>query len=145
MELNCTPKVRQYGILILTERGAVFIPKGKTNKKYTGDFKQKVVEYMIENKMSYSETARAFEVSQYTVVAKWERIYLAEGPEGLHIERRGRANAASGTKKGRPAKFPKQVEEDLLDEVQRLRAEVAYLKKLKALVLEEELQSKKHK
>ena len=34
-------------------------------------------------------------------------------------------------------KFPKEVEEDLLKEVQRLRAENAYLKKLQALVLEE--------
>ena len=51
-----------------------------------------------------------------------------EGPEGFTIERRGRGS------KGRPAKFPKQVEEDLLKEVQRLRAENAYLKKLQALV-----------
>ena len=33
---------------------------------------------------------------------------------------------------------PKEVEEDLLKEVQRLRAENAYLKKLQALVLEDE-------
>ena len=121
------------------------MPKGVPNKKYTGEFKQKAVEYMIENKLSYSETARRFKVPNHSRIAQWERIYLSEGAEGLYIERRGRANAASGTKKGRPTKFPKQVEEDLLDEVQRLRAEVAYLKKLNALVLEEEQQSKKHK
>ena len=40
----------------------------------------------------------------------------------------------------------KEVEEDLLKEVQRLRAENAYLKKLQALVLEEERhQSKKQR
>lgn len=121
------------------------MPKGVPNKKYTGEFKQKAVEYMIENKLSYSETARLFEVTNHSVVAKWERIYLAEGVEGLYIERRGRASAASGVKKGRPTKFPKQVEKDLLDEVQELRAEVAYLKKLNALVSEEELRSKKQK
>ena len=66
--------------------------------------------------------------------------YLAEGPEGLAIERRGRGST------GRPAKFPKEVEDDLLKEVQRLRAENAYLKKLQALVLEEERhQSKKQR
>ena len=53
---------------------------------------------------------------------RWERIYLEEGPEGLAIERRGRSS------KGRPPKqLPKQVEEDLLAEVQRLRAENDYL------------------
>ena len=41
--------------------------------------------------------------------------------------------------KGRPPKqLPKQVEEDLLAEVQRLRAENDYLKNLQALVLEDE-------
>ena len=54
-------------------------------------------------------------------------------PEGLAIERRGRSS------KGRPPKqLPKQVEEDLLAEVQRLRAENDYLKNLQALVLEDE-------
>ena len=66
-------------------------------------------------------------------ITAWERIYLTEGPEGFTIERRGRGS------KGRPRKqLPKKVEEDLLAEVQRLRAENAYLKNLQALVLENE-------
>ena len=84
----------------------------------------------MREKLSYKEAARQFGVSHDTVVANWERLYLAEGPEGLYIERRGRGS------KGHPTKFPKEVEEDLLAEVQRLRAENAYLKKLQALVLE---------
>ena len=51
-----------------------------------------------------------------------------------HLERRGRAGAASGTKKGRPPKLDKKVEEDLIAENQRLRMEIEYLKKLDALV-----------
>ena len=66
-------------------------------------------------------------------IKSWERIYLTEGPEGFAIERRDRGS------KGRPLKqLPKEVEEDLLAEVQRLRAEVEYLKNLQALVLEDE-------
>jgi hypothetical protein len=38
-----------------------------------------------------------------------------------------------------------EIEKDLIAEVQRLRAENAYLKKLNALVLEEERQSKRRK
>ena len=108
------------------------MPKGVPNKRYTGEFKQMVVETMMREKLSYKEAARQFEVSCDTRVASWERIYLTEGPEGLYIERRGRGS------KGRPQQFPKEVEEDLLSEVQRLRAENAYLKKLQALVLEDE-------
>ena len=99
-----------------------------------------VVETMMQQKLSYWEAARQFNVSNHHRVADWERIYLMEGPEGLYIERRGRGS------KGRPTKFPKEVEEDLLKELQRLRAENAYLKKLQALVLEEERhQSKKQR
>ena len=116
------------------------MPKGIPNKRYTGEFKQKVVETMMQEKLSYKEAARQFGVSYDTVVAKWERIYLEEGPEGLYIERRGRGS------KGRPPKKLKpEVEEDLLAEVQRLRAENAYLKKLNALVAERVRQERKQK
>ena len=116
------------------------MPKGIPNKRYTGEFKQEVVETMMREKLSYTEAARQFDVSDHHRVASWERIYLEEGPEGLYIERRGRSS------KGRPPKKLKpEVEEDLLAEVQRLRAENAYLKKLNALVAERVRQEKKRK
>jgi transposase len=51
----------------------------------------------------------------------------------------------NGAKKGHPPKLDKEVEEDLIAENQRLRAENDYLKKLNALVLEEERRSKGRK
>ncbi len=87
---------------------------------------------MLKEKLSYCETARRFEVSCDKRIKDWERIYLTEGPEGFVVERRGRGS------KDRPRKLPKEVEEDLLAEVQRLRAENEYLKNLQALVLERE-------
>ena len=50
----------------------------------------------------------------------------------MSVERRGRSST------GRSKKLPKEVEEYLLAEVQRLRAENDYLKNLQALVLEDE-------
>ena len=115
------------------------MPKREPNKRYPPEFKKKVVEAVREGHMAYNEAERHYDVP-HGRIQKWERIYLADGPEGLAIERRGRGS------KGRPTKFPKEVEEDLLKEVQRLRAENAYLKKLQALVLEEEQhKSKKQK
>lgn len=108
------------------------MPKGVPNKRYTAEFRQRVIETMREEKLSYSETARRFEVNDHHRIQEWERIYLTYGPEGFQIERRGRGS------KGRPPKLDKQVEEDLIAEVQRLRAENAYLKNLQALVLEDE-------
>ena len=110
------------------------MPKGVPNKRYTPEFKKLVVETMQQEQLSYSETARRFEVNSHRRIQDWERIYLTEGPEGFAIERRGRSS------KERP---PKQVEEDLLAEVQRLRAENDYLKNLQALVLEDERRQRK--
>ena len=109
------------------------MPKGVPKKRYTPEFKKLVVETMMKEKMSYSETARQFEIGDHHRAQDWERIYLTEGPEGLAIERRGR-----GSKDRPPKQLPKGVEEDLLAEVQRLRAENDYLKNLQALVLEDE-------
>ena len=116
------------------------MPKGIPNKRYTGEFKQEVVETMMREKLSYREAARQFEINHHDRVRHWERIYLEEGPEGLYIEHRGRSS------KGRPPKKLKpEAEEDLLAEVQRLRAENAYLKKLNALVAERVRQERKQK
>ena len=119
--------------------GCFSMSKGKPNKRYTPIFKQMVVEAVRDHHMSYAEAEQHYDVA-HGRIQQWERIYLMEGPEGLAIERRGRNS------KGRPRQFSKEVEEDLLKEIQRLRAENAYLKKLQALVLEDERrQSKKQR
>ena len=113
------------------------MPKGVPNKRYTPEFKKLVIETMQEEKLSYSETCRRFEVNSRDRIKSWERIYLEEGPEGLAIERRGRSS------KGRPPKqLPKQVEENLLAEVQRLRAENDYKVNLKTEIMIEDLYDK---
>ena len=116
------------------------MPKGIPNKRYTGEFKQEVVETMMREKLSYREAAKQFDVSNHHRVAAWERIYLEEGAEGLYIEHRGRRS-----KGGPPKKLKPEVEEDLLAEVQRLRAENADLNKLNALVAERVRQERKQK
>lgn len=123
--------------------GVIFMAKGVPNKRYTAEFKKEVIETMRAERLSYRETERRFGISSHSRIPAWERIYLEEGAAGLSIERRGRASAANGSRKGRPPKLEKQVEEDLIAENQRLRAEVAYLKNLQALVLEDERKARK--
>jgi len=112
---------------------------------YTGRFKQRVVEDLRENHLSYGEAMKKYGIAGKMSIQKWERIYLEEGPEGLYVERRGCASAASGTRKGRKPSPDKKAGEDLIAENQRLRAEVAYLKKLNALVIEEERRDRRRK
>lgn len=106
----------------------------KNKEKYNGKFKQDVIEYMHSNHLSLRQTAIKFNLGHHSVVNKWERIYYEKGPQALYEERRGRRKNMSS--KPRKNKLSKENEEDLVAEVQRLRMENAYLKKLQALVQE---------
>ena len=114
--------------------------KGTAQKRYSAEFKVSVIMDMREHHLGYCETARKYDLGDPKLggvvhtLQRWERIYLEEGAEGLMKERRGRACSAGGTRKGRPPKLDKKVEEDLIAENQRLRMEIEYLKKLDALV-----------
>lgn len=117
----------------------------KNNIRYDGEFKKNVIEYMHSNHLSLTETAIHFNLAGSDVVIKWERIYYEEGPQSLYKERRGRSkNMISKPKKN---KLSDETEKDLIEEVQQLRMEVAYLKKLNALVQERVKREnpKKHK
>ncbi len=104
---------------------------------------------MREHGLGYQETMRKYfphlQQRNYQFLKRWERIFLEEGAEGLMKERRGKTCAASGTRKGRPPKLDKKVEEDLIAENQRLRMEIEYIKKLSALVLAEERKNGKRR
>ena len=125
--------------------------KGQQQRKYCAEFKIGVIIDMREHRLGYNETIRKYQLGGIQsggardMLRRWERIFLEEGAEGLMKERRGRASAASGTRKGRPPKLDPKVEEDLIAENQRLHMEIEYLKKLSALVLAEEQKSGKRR
>ena len=118
--------------------------KGSKQKSYSAEFKICVIMDMREHHLGYRETARKYfdaktrsEEEQFKgSIKRWERIFLEEGAEGLMKERRGKSNTSS--RRGRPPKLDRKVEEDLIAENQRLKMEIEYLKKLSALVLAEE-------
>ena len=115
----------------------------KSTGTYSGEFKVHVVKYMQKNGMSLVEAANYFGIPGDHTVPKWERIYYEEGPDALLEERRGRKNM--GKKNISKPKKNVNENEDLLAEVQRLRMENEYLKKLNALVLEREKSEQKKK
>ena len=123
--------------------------KGSVQKRYSAEFKVSVIMDMRKHHLGYCETARKYDLGDPKLdgvvhtLQRWERIYLEEGAEGLMKERRGRACKAGGTRKGRPPKLDKKVEEDLIAENQRLRMEIEYLKKLDALVRKREQEERK--
>lgn len=126
--------------IVYNLRGVFFMTKTKgyrgcgAMRTHSPDFKVTVVEDLIQNHLSYGEVSRKYDVTR-SLIRRWERIYLEEGPEGLSIERRGRTKQTeTGNLLGRPMSLGAKGEEDLIAELQRLRMENAYLKKLNALV-----------
>jgi len=105
-------------------------------RNYDGKFKLKVVEYMHDNHLSIRSTAKHFNIPQHYTVSSWERIYYEEGPAALLEERRGRGGSMAMKKNNNKNTLNKETKEDLIAEVQRLRMENDYLKKLNALVQE---------
>jgi len=131
--------------------------KGTKCQKYSPEFKLSVILDMQTNHLGYRETARKYFSNIYPGSAllniqRWERIYLEEGEAGLSIERRGRGTRMDNPKKGRPRKKPLDatIENDIITEnqwlkeqVEYLRMENEYLKKLDALVQERMQREKK--
>lgn len=108
-----------------------------THGTYTGEFKVSVIEYMHNTGASIRKTAAHFNIPSYRAVSQWERIYYEQGKETLFKEQRGR-RSKMGTKCTRKPKTNIETNEDPLAEVQRLRMENEYLKKLNALIQKRE-------
>ena len=105
---------RVHGRMALVER--------ETKQSYSFAFKLEVVK-RFEAGTSRVDLAREYHLSSPQLVNRWARIYRDAGEDGLRPKRRGRP----------PSTVPSTELEQLQDEVERLRAEVAYLKKLEAL------------
>jgi transposase len=127
------------------------------NTRFSPEFKLSVIMDMREHHLTYSETARKYNLGGHPDIGKnyvklWERRYLEGGATALYLERRGRATKMDNPKKGRPRKKPldKKIENDLIAENQQLKErleylemENEYLKKLDALVRAEAQQNGK--
>ena len=95
---------------------------------YSGDFKLSAIRHMHENHLSLTETTAKFGIYNESTLSKWERIYYEEGESGLYRDNRGKMRTKPNKQELQP-----QEENDLRVENQRLRAEVAYFKKIEGL------------
>jgi len=116
-----------------------------TPASYSFDLKIDAVEYMHNTGSSMRQTAAHFNIKSLNSLRLWERIYYEEGPDALREERRGGASKVGKTNKPKSLKKNVNNNEDLLAEVQHLRMENEYLKKLNALIQEREKSAKKTK
>lgn len=107
--------------------------KKSSNRYYSFEFKKNVVLTTLEEGLSLSEAMKRFRLKETGMISQWLSLYRKGGTESLKPRRRGRkAKCKPEFVKG--AESPS----DLLNELIYLRAENAYLKKLTALIREEE-------
>ena len=108
----------------------------KKSSTYSAEFKLSVLQHMWENQLSMTQTAAKFDIRHQAMVGIWERTYRDGGVEALRPRPRGRPKAMPTPE--RPPDSPpdddKLSREQLLAEVKQLRMELAYTKKLQALV-----------
>ena len=123
--------------------GAEAFIKRYTN--YSAKFKLDVLNYMIENGTSLSETAAIFHIATPSTLRLWKKQFETKGYDALQSRKKGRPSMKKDTKK-QPKQAPVEgTPEALQAEINRLRMENEYIKKLNALVQAKEKSPKKTK
>jgi transposase len=104
--------------------------------RYSAEFKRSVLQHMWDNSLSQTQAGAVFNIGNPTSIGIWERRFLDGGIEALsRLSQIKCENMEAPTSK--PVPSPNDDErsrDELLSELVDLRAEVAYLKKIEALV-----------
>lgn len=119
--------------------------KNAFSKSYTSypvQYKLDVLHYMSEHGTSILETAALFNLPSDTTLWNWQRITETQGEDALKSKKKGRPSMKKKTGKQAPAKGSMEA---LQAEVEHLRMENEYLKKLNALVQNKEQSPNKTK
>lgn len=103
---------------------------------YPIDFKERAVLSVVNGWMTVNEALAHYNIPANTSLLSWIRLYNAGGVDALRNKPRGRPKMSKQSKpKPMPEKpLEEMTREELLEELEYRRTEVAYLKKLKALV-----------
>lgn len=114
-------------------------------KKYTqydADFKLSVLNYVHSKGVSHQQAAADFDIRNHGIITKWMNQYESGGLQALTPKRRGRPSMTR--KKTVTKKADSDLSrEELLKELEYLRAENDFLKKYDALLQAKEKAAKK--
>ena len=132
--LICTPKV---GLNNQQLRCRFFM-----GKHYTTEFKLQVLQPILKGKMSIRETARFYNIPSDALVGTWLKRFEKSGIKGL-IPYKPSGRPPMKPKYARMPPPPKTEEDRLRLRILQLEAEVAYLKELRKLRLQEEARQRK--
>jgi len=108
-------------------RGGSALMEKPDRKKFSFEFKLAVVQRFLAGE-SKVELAREYGLSSAKIIEPWVRAYRRDGDEGLRPKSAGRPPKPSTADPDGPSELDR-----LREENERLRTQVAYLGKLRAL------------
>ncbi|PFY41855.1 IS3 family transposase [Bacillus toyonensis] len=103
----------------------------KSYASYSAQFKLDVLNYMNDQGTSSDEAAAIFNIPSSGLIRKWRKQFASQGTDALISKKEGRLNMMKKTKKSTTPM--KESIEELQIEVERLRMENAYFKKVECL------------
>ena len=106
------------------------LERNRKDKTYTVQFKLDALNYKLSTGKSFQDVAIRFGMSEPSLLANWYRTWSKEGIEGLS---RPKGRPFMSKKKSSKPKKKLTREQEREKEIELLRAENAYLKKLRAL------------
>lgn len=108
-------------------------------RAYSAEFKESVVLWMQQHHQSSRKAAAEFFVAAACTVSKWERLYREGGIIALRDKPRGRPmKSGKDETSDKELNNPRPAFQSAEEELEYLRAENAYLKKLQALIREKQ-------
>lgn len=117
------------------EEGVLTKKRAPTN--FSAEFKLSVLNRMHEEGLSQRQTAALFNIRRFNVIGEWEEKFNQGGPKALGRvsgERRKTMSKTPSDQAKQQNSDHERSRRDLLEELNSLRMENAYLKKLDALV-----------
>jgi transposase len=101
---------------------------------YTADFKLQVLVHQDRERLSSRQIAAIYDIRNPNQVVVWRRAFDGGGTAALEGSRKAHSMKADKPNSEVPDTDSANSNRELREEVERLRAEVAHLKKLEALV-----------
>lgn len=119
----------------------------QVNNIYDKALKVACVLSVIKKRLSLSEAATCFGIPSDSTIVHWMKLYGEFGEEGLETTKVGRSKNMSAPDNNRikKKKDPLDPQAALQEELEFLRAENAYLKKLSALIQQEKSKAREPK
>lgn len=142
-ELNIPRSLVSFWLALFDKHGESGL--SRTYGSYSSDFKVEVVEYMQAHHLSYFSTAVHFAIPSQSIIKNWEQIYSEYGRGALYLDFQERMQMTREPRIRNVKQKTTGTHEELIAEVEHLRMEVAYLKKLSALVQQKKQSTTKTK